>query len=128
MAPSNALKKVDGFPLLGMNTVDNPSVLKEGECKSLVNAFPGTPPFYRKGCKLRELTRANAHTGNMPLGFMENDDIDKIILWKDDTTNKKFVLRAIDYGSIDTVVDDSTSSNIGEGTFSGDYPEFDLVF
>ena len=128
MAPSNALKKVDGFPLLGMNTVDNPSVLKEGECKSLVNAFPGTPPFYRKGCKLRELTWANGHTAYMPLGFMHNDDIDKIILWIYDPVAKKFVLRSIDYGSIDTVVDDSTSSNIGEGTFSGDYPEFDLVF
>lgn len=37
-------------PVNGMNSVDNPKNLRDTECLSLVNAYPGVVPEPRKGC------------------------------------------------------------------------------
>jgi len=37
-------------PIKGMNSVDDPKRLQDGECVRLLNAFPGNPPAIRNGC------------------------------------------------------------------------------
>lgn len=48
--PSTSLILNDPPPVLGMNTVDDPKFLREGECVKLLNLFPGNPPIPRNGC------------------------------------------------------------------------------
>lgn len=48
---SGFTKTVENAPVYGMNTVDHPATLNNGECELLVNAFPSNPPKIRRGCK-----------------------------------------------------------------------------
>ena len=41
----------DSAPIQGMNTVDDPRRLPDGQCVRLLNMFPGAPPIPRNGCQ-----------------------------------------------------------------------------
>lgn len=48
--PSGMLPIQDGAPIHGMNTVDDPRTLSDGEVANLINVFPQNPPVPRNGC------------------------------------------------------------------------------
>jgi hypothetical protein len=48
----------------GMNTVDDPKVLQDGECVELVNAYPAYPLKHRKGCKARSMLGVGGAEGS----------------------------------------------------------------
>jgi hypothetical protein len=48
--PSGMLDSRDNPPRFGMNTVDDPKSLRDGECVRLLNMFPGDQPTPRNGC------------------------------------------------------------------------------
>lgn len=74
---SGADTLVDGAITRGMNNVDHPSTLQNGECELLVNAFPSNPPKPRRGCNF-----IFENTYGIPLNVakhLTNDDTDVLL-------------------------------------------------
>jgi hypothetical protein len=69
-------KDIDNAPIYGMNTVDHPAILKDGECELLVNAYPGNPPTIRRGCYFKKTAFYGLLLPLMPAKYLNNDDGD----------------------------------------------------
>jgi hypothetical protein len=55
MAKKKMLTAIDSNYRLGMNSLDDPKALRDGECVSLVNALPGYPLKPRRGSEFRSV-------------------------------------------------------------------------
>ena len=76
--PSGMNVNIDSAPIYGMNTVDDPATLKDGECELLVNAFPGNPPKMRPGCIFKKLNLTANHAV-CPADYLIYEEISKLI-------------------------------------------------
>lgn len=94
--PSGMLPVIDGPITRGMNTVDDPKTLKQGECVRLLNAFPGVPPVPRNGCTGRLLTGTQNYRYIPPgISFVYGGSIYAVV-WVYDTATAYYRLLAID--------------------------------
>jgi len=87
--PSGMLKIKDNAPIHGMNTVDDPKRLKDGECVRLLNAFPQNPPILRNGCSGSLLVLIDEKDEFIPPAICFGD---YTLVWIYNDTEKKYYL------------------------------------
>jgi hypothetical protein len=94
--PSGYLQFKEVPPIRGMNTIDDPKSLKPGECVELVNAFPGSPPIPRRGCKGVLLDGYGDLIFFAPAIAMNVDESTFIFVWGYDDITDSYTLLKID--------------------------------
>jgi hypothetical protein len=119
--PSGMNEFNDGAPVYGMNTVDDPKRLKEGECVRLLNMLPGNPPVPRNGCTGRLIAWSSSTARFVPPGVaFEYGGTIYIIVWVYDSSIGAYVLAVID-----------TANGVRESAFAADFltalPFFDFL-
>ena len=103
----------DTAPTRGMNNLDEPWRLEEGECVELTNALPGDPPTPRKGCS-GQLLDSSTNWRFVPPGItFEYSGTIYILVWVYDSVADDWTLCAI---PIDTTGSDV--SELGVATFA----------
>jgi hypothetical protein len=96
---------VDPAITRGMNTVDDPKLLKPGECVRLLNAFPGNPPRPRNGCTGLLLAGSSTSLRYLPPGIAFNyNDVIYVVTWIYDGINSDY---------------DISTINVATGAFNG---------
>lgn len=120
--PSGMIQLVDGPPIYGMNSIDDPKTLKPGECVKLVNAFPGNPPRPRNGCTGLLLSGSTPNMRFVPPGIsFEYNNILYALVWVYDSSTSKHVLSAVR-------IVDGVFTQVALSEFAlGLYPLFDML-
>lgn len=110
--PSNMITVKDPAPVLGMNTVDDPNVLKPGECVRLLNMFPENPPIPRNGCPgvyKSHIDNTDSFQPPINIFFFRGDTVAYSLGWLyNGTTNKYYLVRFRADGS-DTIYEYGTA-------------------
>lgn len=117
--PQARIKIKDSAPIYGMNTVDDPKTLKNGECVRLLNMFPGDPPIPRNGCTGRLMTSTSDLRWIPPGISFEYSNTIYAIAWAYDGVAAK-------YKAIVVKVSDATYVSLGDATFT-DVVMFDML-
>jgi hypothetical protein len=71
----------------GMNTVDDPKRLQQGECSLLVNMIPGDPPRPRNGCTGALLVGTTNYRFIPPGISFEYSGVVYVVIWVNDSAN-----------------------------------------
>lgn len=122
--PSQMLPIIDPAITRGMNTVDDPKLLKPGECVRLLNAFPGNPPIPRTGCTGKLIASSSAYTFLPPGISFEYGNKIYIVAWVYNPSTLKYTLVAVDKDAVSP-----TLGSLGVAEFAAaDIPLFDLLY
>lgn len=118
--PSGMLPVIDGPITRGMNTVDDPKTLKQGECVRLLNAFPGVPPTPRNGCTGRLLTGTQNYRYIPPgISFVYGSNIYAVV-WVYDTVSAVYKPIAVNVAT-------GAFTDLGDADFGSATVMFDFV-
>jgi hypothetical protein len=118
--PSGMLPVIDGPITRGMNTVDDPKTLKQGECVRLLNAFPGVPPVPRNGCTGRLLTGTQNYRYIPPgISFVYGGNIYAVV-WVYDTIGAVYKPIAVNVAT-------GAFTDLGDADFGASIVMFDFV-
>lgn len=118
--PSGMLPVIDGPITRGMNTVDDPKTLKQGECVRLLNAFPGVPPVPRNGCTGRLLTGTQNYRYIPPgISFVYGGNIYAVV-WVYDTIGAVYKPIAVNVAT-------GAFTDLGDADFGASTVMFDFV-
>jgi hypothetical protein len=109
--PSRMLPIADPAITRGMNTVDDPKILKPRECVRLLNAFPGNPPVPRNGCTGKVMIGTTTYRFIPPGIALKIGASVYVVVWIYDSATSKYRLTSV-------LTDGSGFYDLGNGTIT----------